>query len=353
MSLFVILVLLFTAAVTQQKPPAFTVTVRVGDEVTLPCENVIKCDRASWTVSRHTGATSRELVNLGQIIQDKSNRLNVTENCSLVIKNVTVEDVGRYSCRQFRKSGRQKGSDANVVLSVINVDPYLGNDTVTFFCTVLSYDKCEHTVEWLYESNKEVLEPQQFTCAATVTLTTHPLNQDSNCTESLKCKVTEDKSRQTLLSNVDLQSSCEKTESKGITTEGRNKTSPADEETTTKQDWWRFIYVFVGLAVLLISVVVVNIWKKTKGNKTPIYENIGLSLNPAVTQPGPESRQDMVRTTSSGKVMHVSSEGYQVGGEDDDEGDAVTYSTSSAGASADPSDLYATVNKPHCATDVY
>ncbi|XP_070782393.1 uncharacterized protein, partial [Enoplosus armatus] len=329
-------------------------------EVTLPCENVIKCDSTSWIVSRHTGATSRELVNLGQIIQDKSNRLNVTENCSLVIKNVTVEDVGRYSCRQFRKSGRQQGSDANVDLSVINVDPYLGNDTVTFFCTVLSYDKCEHTVEWLYEGNKEVLEPQQFTCAATVTLTTHPLNQDSNCNESLKCKVTEDKSRQTLLSNVDLQSSCEKTESKGITTEGRNKTSPADEETTTKQDWWQFIYVSAGLAaliIILIIIVAVIRWKKTKGKKTPMDENIGLSLNPAVTQPGPESRRDMadpedgVSYASISHTKKINSKA-QVCDEDDDEGGAVTYSTvkassSSAGASADPSDLYATVNKPN------
>ncbi|KAK2855927.1 hypothetical protein Q5P01_004662 [Channa striata] len=53
-----------------------------------------------------------------QISKSKSDRLNVTEKCSLVIKKVTEEDVGRYSCRQFDKSGRKQGSDSEVHLSV-------------------------------------------------------------------------------------------------------------------------------------------------------------------------------------------------------------------------------------------
>ena len=44
------------------------------------------------------------LIELGQIHRDaaaQSDRLSVTANCSLVIKKVTHEDAGRYTCRQF------------------------------------------------------------------------------------------------------------------------------------------------------------------------------------------------------------------------------------------------------------
>lgn len=105
-----------------------SVTARVGDEVTLPCDNVIKtrdkCNSTSWLASR-SGESAKQLVNLGQISKSeipksRSDRLSVTESCSLVIKNISVEDVGRYTCRQFNKSGKQQGEDALVYLSVVN-----------------------------------------------------------------------------------------------------------------------------------------------------------------------------------------------------------------------------------------
>lgn len=83
-----------------------------------------KCNSTSWLASR-SGESAKQLVNLGQISKSeipksRSDRLSVTESCSLVIKNISVEDVGRYTCRQFNKSGKQQGEDALVYLSVVN-----------------------------------------------------------------------------------------------------------------------------------------------------------------------------------------------------------------------------------------
>ncbi|XP_045917543.1 uncharacterized protein LOC123978354 isoform X2 [Micropterus dolomieu] len=363
-SLFVILVLQFTA--TGQN---LSFTVRVGDEVTLPCGNVIqnqeKCDGSSWLASRDIGAAVTELITHGKISKNgnfeaKSDRLNVTAECFLVIKNVTVEDNGRYTCRQFKKSGQQHGPDSPVVLSVINMEQYQHNDTVGFICSVLTYGSCEHTVEWLYEGNKNNMVTSQGSCSATVVFTAPPLSQKSNYSELLKCNVTDNMSGQMLLCSVDLQSSCQKT---GSTLRGKNKTPSGKGETTTKPDMWQFIVVAVGLAALLIIIVVVIRWKKAKGNKTKMDENIRLSLNPAVTQPGPETMQDMADPEDGVSYASISytrktNSKVQVSVKDDhDEDDAVTYSSvkassPSAGGSADPSDLYATVNKPNKKEDV-
>ncbi|XP_038586948.1 uncharacterized protein LOC119912046 [Micropterus salmoides] len=234
-SLFVILVLQFTAATGQN----LSFTVRVGDEVTLHCGNVIQnqdnCDGTSWLVSRDIGAAATELITHGKngISKSKSDRLSVTENCFLVIKKVTFEDVGRYTCRQFKKSGQQQGPDSLVLLSVINIEQYQNNDTVGFICSMLTYGRCGHTVEWLYEGNKNNMLTSQGSCSATVVFTTPPLSQKSNYCELLKCKVTDNKSGQMLLCSVDLQSSCEKT---GSTLEGKNKTPSGNDETKQGSD---------------------------------------------------------------------------------------------------------------------
>jgi len=94
---------LLSAAVTGQEN---SLTVRVGDEVTLPCDiegdNQDNCD---WSFGE-----SEHLVVTGQIDGEaKSDRLNVTHNCALVIKKVTEEDAGFYTCTQIR-SGEQSSN---------------------------------------------------------------------------------------------------------------------------------------------------------------------------------------------------------------------------------------------------
>ncbi|XP_034004060.1 uncharacterized protein LOC117496495 [Trematomus bernacchii] len=359
-TLVVILLLQFTVlSSTPVTGPNSSLTVRAGHSVTLPCENVIKpqdkCNSTTWIHSRD-GETSNELINLGrigtnEISKAKSDRLNLTEDCSLFIKNVTREDVGHYTCKQYNRSGQEQGPDFQVLLSVINMTQDKQNDTITLFCSVLTYKECKHTVEWVYEGNQNDVEIRPAACSSRVAFASH-LDQ-----KLLKCNVTDTETRETLLMDVGPFSLREKT---GNASKGRN-IPPSEKNNDPKGEWWWYIVAAVGLAALLIVIVAVIRWKKTKGDRPRMDDRIEQGLNPAVTQPGPENTADREEDVSYASVSYskntssknTSSKAQGQSKEDDEEDDLVTYSTvkapsssSSAGASADPSSLYATVNKP-------
>ncbi|XP_067429398.1 uncharacterized protein [Thunnus thynnus] len=310
-----------------------------------------------------TGNTaSVQLIYLGQIgkrAKAKSDRLSVTGNCSLVIKKVTVEDVGDYTCRQF-KSGQQ-GQDSRVFLSVVTMTEHKDTDKVTLNCSVLTYRECEQTSKWVYEGhdwdvNTQHMKESQSSCFATVMFTASHLAETSKYSKLFKCNVTDKNTGKVQLFAFSPQSSGEDTKRAATTkstptrksttaTMGKstkttmNQTAPTTNDTPTKQqdfpDWAKFIIVAVGLASLLIIVLVIIRWKKTKGKKTQMDENIA----------DPEDGVSYVSISFTKKTNSKA----RVGGDGDDEGDAVTYSTvkassSSAGASTDPSNLYATIN---------
>ncbi|XP_078806284.1 uncharacterized protein LOC101159104 isoform X2 [Oryzias latipes] len=119
--LFLTWMLTFTDAQTFSQK-----TVRVGDEVTLKCENANDfsdgCSRITWLYS-NSGQTF-SLFELGKIHKDagsRSDRLNLAKKCSLVIKKITDEDAGIYNCRQFSISG-QLETDFQVELNVIKTE---------------------------------------------------------------------------------------------------------------------------------------------------------------------------------------------------------------------------------------
>ncbi|TKS75327.1 hypothetical protein D9C73_010514 [Collichthys lucidus] len=188
-SLFVIALLQFT-----ETEGSSSFTVRAGQEVTLPCKDVIgdqqNCDRTSWEFSNSMQGADIALIRLGQIVENsKSDRLSVTQNCSLVIKKLTHEDGGWYDCLQY-KPGRID-SWSTVFLSVVTMTEHETNDQVELNCSVSTYDGwCAHTVKWLFEG-KDVdedhkdLQTSQSVCSASVTFTT------SSNSDSLTCEVTD------------------------------------------------------------------------------------------------------------------------------------------------------------------
>ncbi|KAM9339279.1 uncharacterized protein ABDE67_016943 [Symphorus nematophorus] len=246
-------------------------------------------------------------------------------------------------------------------------------DVVTLSCSVSTYGRCRHTVKWLYvgnvdEHNQEV-KISQPGCSASVTFPTSHYIYDSS-SNLLKCEVTDGRSGKVQLFPFRLQRSGEKpgeesttTTTEATTTDDASKgvtTKPTTTESTTikltgttndaltklKDLWWVFLIVAAVVVVaLLIIVVKVIRWKRAKGNKTQMNDKTGLTSDPTVDQWASETSKD-TPDPEDGVSYAVISYTKKTNGEarsKNDDGDAVTYTTVKA-SSADPSNLYATIN---------
>ncbi|XP_029578785.1 uncharacterized protein LOC115167984 isoform X2 [Salmo trutta] len=98
---------------------------RVGDDVSLPCNNVVypNCSSTTWIYNSVGSTVTVEEVVLGKIKVDqteRADRLSLGSDCSLHVSDVRAEDAGVYICRQFlTETEPQHGADAPVHLSVL------------------------------------------------------------------------------------------------------------------------------------------------------------------------------------------------------------------------------------------
>ncbi|KAM8726265.1 uncharacterized protein AB9X84_002770 isoform 1-T1 [Acanthopagrus schlegelii] len=344
MSLFLMLVLHFTAAATGQSVSYFT--VRVEDDVTLPCNNVIdgqnNCDRTTWLFTGSRSRSAVELVIHGQIhghAKAKSDRLSVTEKCSLVIKNVTVEDVGRYICQQYEYRGAPKSSsDSEVDLSVVSMTEHRNADVVTLICSVLTHEPCRHTVKWLYEG-KEVdtdnggVTTSQSLCSAFVRALSFSYVYKSEF-KSVQCSVTDGDKEQQLFP-FRLQSSGKKPGegivTTTITTTTTTKPLPPTNDASTKQIDWRWLLIILAVVLVALSIIVVKVIrrKRAEESKSQMEDDVA-------------DAEDGVHYASVSYTKNTHSKAKVQGNSDDEEGGDVTYTIVKA-SSTDPSCLYATV----------
>ncbi|XP_005929991.1 uncharacterized protein LOC102314672 [Haplochromis burtoni] len=359
-----ILILQFTGALSGDLSLSFT--VRDGDNVTLPCKNVINnhhnCDTTTWLFTDSRGTSAVELVILGQIKEKaKSDRLSVTAECSLVIKKVTAEDVGRYICRQFRGNpGKQQGPDAVVYLSVVVMTEKKNADEVTLSCSVLTFDWCRHKVKWIHNSEAldrdySNLKTSESSCSATVTFLndayTHISTYDFNCSVT-----TEGKKEQLFTFSTQSSGKESVTAKSSTTTTSATITSATTTSGTTlyapsipgaDQVWLYILVVVILVAVLIVAVKLICL-KRLKGNKIEANGNAGLTSNPAVTKCAPETSQETVDpedgvSYASITYANKSHNKNKIRGKNDsDEGETVTYATVKA-SSTDASSLYATI----------
>ncbi|KAL0199161.1 hypothetical protein M9458_007701, partial [Cirrhinus mrigala] len=92
------------------------VFISSSENVRLSCNNALHdCTSTTWIYDRHSAAV--ELIGLGIKKKDieRHERLSLGSDCSLNIKNVTKEDYGLYTCRQY-VNDTQQGTDARVYL---------------------------------------------------------------------------------------------------------------------------------------------------------------------------------------------------------------------------------------------
>ena len=108
--------------------PSSYIIIRAGAEVTLPCDKMrddhVNCGATDWLFTDSQRNTTVNLfvnrqLDTSVISKSKADRLRLAANCSLVIREVTAEDAGRYDCRQFDLTAQQYEYH-QVYVSVVN-----------------------------------------------------------------------------------------------------------------------------------------------------------------------------------------------------------------------------------------
>ncbi|XP_037101465.1 uncharacterized protein LOC119118474 isoform X2 [Syngnathus acus] len=161
---------------------------KAGDEVTLPCVRT-SCAGLNWLYSRDQSSTSTE-VRDGRVLSSspRSQRLSLKADCSLLIKRVTAEDVGYFTCKQ----GGQY--DFNFVLTVMTVKPSSPQDSdpmrdghVVLECSLACWPandcRCrEGGLRWMNERDEPLppLRPESNHCVSF--LEVRPVGRESKYT---------------------------------------------------------------------------------------------------------------------------------------------------------------------------
>uniref|UniRef100_A0AAZ3NQ71 Ig-like domain-containing protein n=1 Tax=Oncorhynchus tshawytscha TaxID=74940 RepID=A0AAZ3NQ71_ONCTS len=158
---------------------------RVGDDVSLPCNNVIypNCSSTVWIYNRDGSTGTIEVVTLGKIKVDQTERLSLGSNCSLHVSDVRAEDAGLYICQQYlTKTGPQHGGDAPVDLSVLTISSTTPvtdlkpNVNMTLQCSLLTYTghgTCwsGFSLSWDPKTGTNAQDTQDSSCDITLTVT--------------------------------------------------------------------------------------------------------------------------------------------------------------------------------------
>ncbi|CAM4286193.1 unnamed protein product [Leuciscus chuanchicus] len=198
------------------------VFISSGENVSLSCNNALSdCKSTTWIYYRLIFLAGVELITLGIKNKDteRHERLSLKPDCSLNIKNVTEEDYGLYTCRQY-VNGQKQGPDADVFLHVlhVSVSPSSSSSSsssssqteispgrsVTLSCQLYSFAgfSCDHWVSsvgvellWVNQAGVDLKTDSRYQISSSsdqyrciITLTTTLLNEDDN--REWRCQLT-------------------------------------------------------------------------------------------------------------------------------------------------------------------
>ncbi|XP_016303645.1 uncharacterized protein LOC107659274 [Sinocyclocheilus anshuiensis] len=190
------------------------VFISSGENVRLSCNNALPdCNSTIWFYNRFRDSAAVELIGLGKKKKDteRHERLSLGPDCSLNINNISTEDYGYYTCRQY-VNDKQQGTDARVFLHILHVSSSSSSSSqteisagrsVTLFCQLYSFAEgsCD---DWIRSERIELFWVNQTGVKLTrsdsryqilsssdhciITLTTTLLNEDHN--REWRCEVT-------------------------------------------------------------------------------------------------------------------------------------------------------------------
>uniref|UniRef100_A0A8C4H1N1 Ig-like domain-containing protein n=1 Tax=Dicentrarchus labrax TaxID=13489 RepID=A0A8C4H1N1_DICLA len=166
LGLILIFVLHFEAGISGE--PIYLYN-RSGHDVILPCASAspsdTTCSNVTWIYSRDR---SQSFIEVWEGKVEKSSaraaRMSLDTSCSLVINNITAEDIGQYACRH----GTSPNQSATVYLSVLTISPSPPDadperdGEVTLVCSVSRHnglDPCQlNSVRWVNETGTVLLD---------------------------------------------------------------------------------------------------------------------------------------------------------------------------------------------------
>ncbi|XP_048014721.1 uncharacterized protein LOC125247454 isoform X1 [Megalobrama amblycephala] len=265
------------------------VFISPGENVRLPCNNTLSdCNSTTWIYNSFRHSAEVELIDGGIKNKDteRHERLSLGSDCSLNIKNVTEEDYGLYTCRQY-VNGEQE-PDAYVYLHVlhVSVSPSSSSSSssssqteispgrsVTLSCQLYTVFPCDYWVRyeglqllWVNQAGVDLKTDSRYQILFSsdqciITLTTTLLNEDDN--REWRCQLTRRNQLQTSVRyTVKYSVSSSNSEKKSSQTTAAAPTQgPADtaSETVicvTAGSLFRVIVIIVEMAVFAAPTVI-------------------------------------------------------------------------------------------------
>ncbi|XP_048014928.1 uncharacterized protein LOC125247589 [Megalobrama amblycephala] len=194
------------------------VFISSGENVHLPCNNDLSdCKSTTWIYNnrfKHSWTVGLIDGGIKKKNTERHERLSLGSDCSLNIKNVTEEDYGLYTCRQY-VNDEQQGPDADVYLHVlhVSVSPSSSSSSssssqteispgrsVTLSCQLDSRFSCHYWVRseglqllWVNQAGVDLKTDSRYQILFSsdhciITLTTTLLNEDDN--REWRCQLT-------------------------------------------------------------------------------------------------------------------------------------------------------------------
>nr|XP_046155377.1 uncharacterized protein LOC123995747 [Oncorhynchus gorbuscha] len=166
---------------------------RMGDDVSLPCNNVVHpdCSSTTWIYNRAGSTGTIQEVTSGKIKVDeteRADRLSLGSDCYLHVSDVRAEDAGLYTCQQYlTENGPQH--EVSSTTAVTDLKP---NVKMTLRCSLLTdtqHGTCwsGFSLSWGPKTGTKAQVTRDSSCDITLTVTLQ--KEDNN--RKWTCTLTE------------------------------------------------------------------------------------------------------------------------------------------------------------------